>query len=173
MRDLDHDLLRAFPEQPVRRRAFRSDLLKRWSHSAVQGALARLMQVGLVARVSRGVYVLTDAGRAARAAERAAPPGDRPVPEGPPTVPSSAMGVRPRRMLALDRALLLAFAPGPVARRAVVAALQGRQPCGAMQNAFERLLEGQFIERISRGVYALTAFGQEAQAALQRAVHGP
>ncbi len=66
MKSMDRDVLLVFPEEPTGRFAFVSKLPVRWKRSSVDHAIKRLMNAGLLTRESRGVYTLTDAGRAAR-----------------------------------------------------------------------------------------------------------
>ncbi len=70
---MDRAVLAVFPEQPVGLMAFVSHLPLRWSRGSVNHAIRRLVRSGLLVRASRGVYALTDAGRAARAAFSAVP----------------------------------------------------------------------------------------------------
>ncbi len=65
----------AFPEDAVKRHVFVRSLPVRWPRGAVDYAMEGLLEAGLIERVSPGVYVLTDAGRRARAAVRADVPG--------------------------------------------------------------------------------------------------
>ncbi len=64
---MERDVLWAFPEQPIGRMAFVSNLPVRWNRGAVDHAIRRLVNDGLLVRVSRGQYALTDAGREVRA----------------------------------------------------------------------------------------------------------
>ena len=66
MRSLEREVLLAFPEQAVQRMAFVSKLPVGWSRSSVDGAMKRLLKAGLIERVGRGVYALTEAGRMTR-----------------------------------------------------------------------------------------------------------
>ncbi len=68
MKGLERDVLMAFPEQAVQRMAFVRSLPVRWGRGAVDHAMDRLLAAGLIERRSRGVYALTDAGRAERQA---------------------------------------------------------------------------------------------------------
>ncbi len=70
MNAIDLQVLEALPTHPVQRMPFLAGLPVTLNRNSVIGALGRLMDAGLVCRPERGLYALTDAGRAYRAGTR-------------------------------------------------------------------------------------------------------
>ncbi len=168
-------MLLAFPEEPVGRKAFLDGLPVTWTRGAAEQAFLRLQDAQLIGRVSRGVYALTETGRATRAALRPGGPikleaGDR--------LTGSRAGFRKRPRVSvatlrpLDRALLRAFPDGPVEPLAAVQAVEDQQVRWDLQNAYRRLRIKGLIERRLLGVYALTAEGRAAREALRADLPG-
>ncbi len=66
LKALDWQVLRAFPDDPVNRMSFLMALPLTMSRNSAIGAMQRLMSAGLLRRLARGQYQLTDAGRTRR-----------------------------------------------------------------------------------------------------------